>query len=66
MQWNALITNSQYRNSLKRMEELSGALPGTPEKDELDLLLLLVRDFEKRQAEHSPVFHPSPGVLPSH
>lgn len=38
--------------ALERIEALWGAAPGTPEGDELDIMLVLVQAYE---AEHHPV-----------
>ncbi len=41
-----------YKNGLKRIEELWGAEPDTPEGDELDILLILVEAYEEK---HYPI-----------
>lgn len=41
-----------YQKSLRRIEELWGAEPDTPEGDELDILLVLVEAYEER---HYPI-----------
>ena len=51
MKWNAIITKIQYEKSLNRATELSHALPGTDEKDELTLLLIMIKDYEQRHTE---------------
>ena len=50
-------TEKDYDAALARIEELWGADPGTPEGDELDVLLVLVGAYED---EHHPVPPPSP------
>jgi len=50
-------TEEDYSAALERIEELWGAEPGTAEGDELDILLLLVEDYEDK---HHPVPPPSP------
>jgi len=51
MKWNAIITKSQYEKTLSRKVELSHALPGSKEEDELALLLILIKDYENRHME---------------
>ena len=41
-----------YQKSLKRIEEIWGAEPDTPEGDELDILLILIEDYEEK---HYPI-----------
>ncbi|MEW6668993.1 MAG: transcriptional regulator [Thermodesulfobacteriota bacterium] len=41
-----------YKESLKRIEDLWGAEPDTPEGDDLDVLLVLVEAYEE---EHYPI-----------
>jgi HTH-type transcriptional regulator / antitoxin HigA len=41
-------TQSAYRAALTRIEKLMDAGPGTPAGDELELLSLLVHDYEER------------------
>ena len=48
MQWKIIKTNIQYKKALKRTIEIFQAHKGTPEADELDLLLLLVKDYEDK------------------
>lgn len=43
----------QYRNYLKRIEEIFDAKPGTPDGDELELLSLLVEKYEEEK--YSPI-----------
>src|SRR4051812_28263958 len=38
-----------YEEALRRIEELMGAVPGTPELDELDVLASLVEQFEAKR-----------------
>ena len=51
MKWYAIITKIQYEKALNRATELSHALPGTDEKDELTLLLIMIKDYEQRHTE---------------
>ncbi len=46
MKWNAIISKSQYEKAIKRSSEISNALPGTNENDELRLLQILIKDYE--------------------
>jgi hypothetical protein len=46
MKWNAIISKSQYEKAIKRSSEISNALPGTSENDELRLLKILIKDYE--------------------
>jgi len=50
-------TESDYRAALNRLEEIFDAKLGTPESDELDILGLLVDDYEKK---HYPIDAPDP------
>jgi HTH-type transcriptional regulator / antitoxin HigA len=48
MNWKVIKTKAQYKKAVKRLMEIFHADEGTPEGDELDLLLLLVKDYESR------------------
>jgi HTH-type transcriptional regulator/antitoxin HigA len=50
-------TEEEYFNTLKRIEEIFDAVPGTPEGDELELLSLIVGNYED---EHYPIPDPDP------
>ncbi|MGQ1890923.1 helix-turn-helix domain-containing protein [Thermophagus sp. OGC60D27] len=50
-------TESDYIAALKRLEDLFDAKPGTPESDELEILGLLVDEYEKK---HYPIEAPDP------
>lgn len=43
-----LKTEQEYKAALKRTVEIFHVEEGTPESDELDILLLLVKDYEDR------------------
>ncbi len=43
-----LKTEAAYERALKRIDELMDADPGTPEADELELLVNLVERYEKK------------------
>src|ERR1700743_1436608 len=46
--WKVLKTEDEYDIALERTIEIFNSKQGTPEGDELDLLLLLVKDYEDR------------------
>ena len=48
MNWKVLKTEEDYNSASIRMMEIFHCEPNTPEKDELDLLLLLVKDFDDK------------------
>ncbi|HWK05049.1 MAG TPA: helix-turn-helix domain-containing protein [Puia sp.] len=48
MDWKVIKTEAQYKKALKRTMEIFQAAEGTPEADELDLLLVLVKDYEDK------------------
>ena len=57
MNWKVIKTESQYDSALKRANEIFDALPNTPEGDEIELLILLIKDYEDR---YYPVPPPDP------
>jgi HTH-type transcriptional regulator/antitoxin HigA len=48
MSWKVLKTEDEYNKASIRMMEIFHAEPNTPEGDELDLLLVLVKDFDEK------------------
>lgn len=50
-------TEADYQAALQRIRVLWEADPGTPEADELEILVLLVSKFEE---EHYPIGEPDP------
>lgn len=50
-------TEADYKAALNRIEEIFDAKIGTPEGDELEILGILVEEFEKR---HFPIEAPNP------
>lgn len=48
MEWNVIKTKAEYDKALKRTIEIFHAETGTEESDELDLLLVLVKDYEDK------------------
>ncbi len=58
MSYNKLLkTEADYNDALKRIDELFDAEQGSPEADELELLVALVELYEK---EHFPIEAPDP------
>ncbi len=51
MDWKVLKTEAQYKKALKRTMVVFQAREGTPESDELALLLVLIKDFEDRHIQ---------------
>lgn len=50
-------TKEDYNAALERLEVIFNAVPGTPESDELEILGILIEQFEK---EHYPIDLPDP------
>lgn len=50
-------TEEDYNAALERLEFIFDAVPGTPESDELEILGILIEQFEK---EHYPIDLPDP------
>ena len=48
MSWNVLKTNSDYKKAVRRTMEIFDASAGSAEEKELELLLVLVKDYEDR------------------
>jgi HTH-type transcriptional regulator/antitoxin HigA len=48
MSWKVIKTQSEYKRALKRTMEIFHSEQSTPEAEELDLLLLLVKDYEDK------------------
>ncbi|MFN8354839.1 MAG: transcriptional regulator [Spirosomataceae bacterium] len=57
MNWKVIKTEAQYDAALKRADEIFDASPNTPEGDEIEILLLLIKDYEDR---HYPIPPPDP------
>lgn len=53
MNWKVLKTEEDYNNAAIRMMEIFQAKPGTQESDELDLLIVLVKDYDDKH-HHLP------------
>jgi len=50
-------TESDYKNALKRLDEIFDAPVGSPESDEADVLAVLIDEYEKK---HFPIEAPDP------
>lgn len=48
MNWKVIKTESEHKIALARATKIFHAESGTPEDDELDLLLVLIKDYEDR------------------
>ncbi len=48
MNWKVIKTKAVYNKAIKRTMDIFLAEEGTPEGDELDLLLVLVKDYEDK------------------
>ena len=48
MQWKVIKTAAQYKKAVKRTMEIFQAKEGSREADELELLLVLVKDYEDK------------------
>ena len=46
MNWKVIKTKTDYKKALQRTMAIFQAAPGTPESDELELLLVLIKDYE--------------------
>lgn len=57
MKTKLIKTQEQYELAIKRLEEIFDAKSGTAKGDELELLALLIDNFEK---EHFPIDLPDP------
>lgn len=47
MKWKVLKTDEDYAKASIRMMEIFNAEPNTPESDELELLIVLVNEYDK-------------------
>ena len=57
MKTKVIKTESEYAAALARIEKLMDAKPGTPQGDELELLSLLLHDYEEKVF---PIAKPDP------
>ena len=51
MTWKVLKTEPEYQKAILRTIEIFHAEDGTPEADELDLLLVLVKEYEHKHIQ---------------
>ncbi len=57
MELRTIKSEADYRLALKRLEQIFDAKPGTTESEELEILGLIVDDYEKK---HFPIEAPDP------
>ena len=48
MNWKVLKTEKDYTNATNRLMDIFHATEGTPEADELELLIVLVKDYDDK------------------
>ena len=48
MNWKVLKTDEDYNNASMRLMKIFHAEPNTPEGDELDLLMVLIKDYDEK------------------
>lgn len=48
MDWKVIKTTTQYKKAVKRTMKIFQVREGAPETDELELLLVLVKDYEDK------------------
>lgn len=48
MNWKVLKTKEDYNKASIRMMEIFHSEPNTPENDELDLLIVLIKDYDEK------------------
>lgn len=51
MTWKVLKTEEDYTKASMRLMEIFHAKPNTPESDELDLLMVLIKDYDDKHYE---------------
>lgn len=51
MNWKVLKTEEDYNKASMRLMEIFHAEPNTPDGDELDLLLVLIKDYDEKHYE---------------
>jgi HTH-type transcriptional regulator/antitoxin HigA len=51
MNWKVIKTETAYKKAVKRTMAIFNALPGTADGDELELLLVLVKDYEDKNMQ---------------
>ncbi len=48
MNWKVLKTEDDYNKASIRLMEIFNTAPNTPESDELDLLIVLIKDYDEK------------------
>ena len=48
MQWTEIKSGEQYKRALARTKEIFHAVPDSREENELELLLVLIKDYEDK------------------
>jgi len=48
MNWKVLKTDEDYNKASLRMMEIFNVEPNTPQSDELDLLIVLIKDYDEK------------------
>lgn len=48
MNWKIIKTDTEYQLAAERLIEIFHAEPGSPESEELELLILLIKDFDDK------------------
>lgn len=51
MTWKVLKSEKDYNKASRRLMEIFHAEPNTPESDELELLMVLVKDYDEKHYE---------------
>src|SRR5690606_38373405 len=51
MKWKVLKTEDEYKKASLRLMQIFHAEPDTPEADELELLMVLIRDYDEKHYE---------------
>ena len=51
MNWKVLKTEDDYNKASIRMMEIFDAEPNTAESDELDLLIVLIKDYDEKHPQ---------------
>lgn len=51
MNWKVIKTESEYKKASKRLMEIFHAKSNTSEKDELELLMVLIEDYDNKHFE---------------
>jgi HTH-type transcriptional regulator/antitoxin HigA len=57
MELKPIRTEKEYEKALKRLDEIFDSEPGTKEGDELEVLALIIEDYEEK---HYPIEPPHP------